>query len=60
MWEQTFFQTMGIPIVSGRSFGPQDTGTSQGRHHQPGAGKNDFATVNPIGKTFELGRNHAG
>jgi len=51
----TFFQTMGIPIVAGRSFGPQDTATSQkvGIVNQALA-KQRFPNTNPIGKRFRI------
>ena len=51
-----FFQAMGIPIVAGRSFGAQDTPSSQ-----PVAVINKslaherFAGVNPVGKRFRFG-----
>jgi len=50
----SFFQTMGIPIVSGRNFGAQDTATSQ-----PVAIINQslarlrFHNMNPVGKRFQ-------
>jgi len=48
-----FFQTMGIPIISGRGFGAQDTASSQkvGVINQALA-KKRFANVNPLGKRF--------
>jgi predicted permease len=51
-----FFQTLGIPIVAGRSFGPQDTATSVkvGVINQSLARKR-FPGVNPIGKRFASG-----
>ena len=50
-----FFQTMGIPIVAGRSFGPQDTETSSkvGIINQALARKR-FPNVNPVGKRFQI------
>jgi predicted permease len=52
----TFFATMGIPIISGRSFGPQDTGTSEkvGIINQALA-KVRFPYMNPVGKRFKTG-----
>ena len=52
----TFFATMGIPIISGRSFGPQDTGTSEkvGIINQALA-KLRFPYMNPVGKRFKTG-----
>lgn len=52
----TFFATMGIPIVSGRSFGPQDTGTSEkvGIINHALA-KERFPGVNPVGRRFKAG-----
>jgi predicted permease len=51
-----FFQALGIPIIAGRSFGPQDTATS------PKVGiinerlaKTRFPGQNPLGKTFTIG-----
>jgi predicted permease len=52
----TFFQTLGIPILAGRSFGPQDTATSLkvGIINQELA-KTRFPGQNPLGKTFTIG-----
>jgi predicted permease len=52
----TFFATMGIPIISGRSFGPQDRVTSEkvGIVNQALA-KVRFAGMNPVGKRFKMG-----
>jgi predicted permease len=49
----TFFQTLGIPILSGRSFGPQDTAKSPrvGIINQALA-KKRFPNINPLGKRF--------
>jgi predicted permease len=49
-----FFRTLGIPIVAGRSFGPQDTSTSPkvGIINQALARKR-FPNSNPIGKRFK-------
>ena len=48
-----FFQTLGIPIISGRGFGVQDTASSQrvGIINQVLA-KKRFPNVNPLGKRF--------
>ena len=48
-----FFETMGISILRGRSFGPQDTSTSQkvGIINESLA-KKKFPNMNPIGKRF--------
>jgi predicted permease len=48
-----YFATMKIPMVAGRGFTPQDTGTSMrvGVINQALA-KQDFPGKNPIGKTF--------
>ena len=52
-----FFQTMGIAMLAGRSFGPEDTATSQkvGIINQALARKR-FPNVNPIGKRFKADR----
>ena len=49
----TFFKVLGIPIVGGRSFGSQDTSTSQrvGIINESLA-KKRFPNMNPIGKRF--------
>jgi predicted permease len=48
-----FFQTMGIPMIGGRSFGPQDTGTSQSvAIINQALAKKRFPNQNPIGKRF--------
>jgi len=53
-----FFETMGIPMISGRSFGPQDTATSQraGIINQALA-KKRFPNTNPVGKRFRTDGN---
>jgi predicted permease len=52
----SFFETMGIPIIGGRGFGPQDTATSE---HvaviNQALAKKRFPGVNPIGKKFKNG-----
>jgi predicted permease len=52
-----FFQTMGIGMVAGRSFGPGDTASSQkvGIINQALA-KKRFPNMNPIGKRFKADR----
>jgi predicted permease len=52
----TFFATMGIPIIRGRSFGPQDNATSEkvGIVNQALA-KVRFAGMNPVGMRFKMG-----
>ena len=52
-----FFPTLGIPIVAGRGFGPQDTSTSPkvGIINQSLARKR-FPNTNPIGKRFKADR----
>jgi predicted permease len=48
-----FFQTMGIPIIGGRSFGPQDTASSQPvAIINQALAKKRFPNQNPIGKRF--------
>jgi predicted permease len=50
----TFFQSMGIPIVSGRSFGPQDTASSQPvAIINQALAKKRFPNMNPVGKRFK-------
>ncbi len=52
-----FFPTLGIPIVAGRGFGPQDTSTSTkvGIINQSLARKR-FPNTNPLGKRFKADR----
>jgi predicted permease len=51
-----FFDTLGIPIVSGRAFGAQDTATSPkvGMINESLA-KSRYPNQNPIGKRFSIG-----
>jgi predicted permease len=49
----TFFQAMGIPIVSGRGFGPQDTATSQRvAIINESLAKKRFPNMNAVGMRF--------
>lgn len=51
-----FFEVMGIPIVGGRSFGPQDTATSpKVAIINKALAKKRFPNVNPVGKRFLTG-----
>jgi predicted permease len=51
-----FFASMGIPIVAGRPFGPQDTATSpKVAIINQSLARKRFANVNPIGKEFKTG-----
>jgi len=53
----SFFPTMGIPIVAGRGFGPQDTATSQKvAVINQALAKERFPNVNPVGKRFRADR----
>jgi predicted permease len=51
-----FFKTLGIPILAGRPFGPQDTATSPkvGIINESLA-KKRFPNQNPVGKSFTIG-----
>jgi len=52
----TFFETMGIPIIGGRSFGRQDTAISQKvAIVNQALAKKRFPNMSPIGKRFETG-----
>jgi predicted permease len=52
---QSFFATMGIPILSGRPFGLQDTSTSPGAAVISRAlAQREFAGKNPIGASFRM------
>jgi predicted permease len=49
----SFFGTMGIPILEGRSFGPQDTASSQKvAVVNQSLAKKRFPNTNPVGKRF--------
>jgi predicted permease len=51
-----YFKAMQIPIVAGRSFGPQDTATSQKvAIISESVARNLFPTGSPIGRTYFLG-----
>jgi len=54
-----FFETMGIPMIAGRAFGPQDTRDSAkiGIINQSLA-RTRFPGQNPIGKFFKTSMNH--
>ncbi|HTX77556.1 MAG TPA: ABC transporter permease [Terracidiphilus sp.] len=48
-----FFETMGIPIIAGRGFGPQDTATSQKvAVINQALARSRFPGQNPIGRRF--------
>ena len=52
----TFLETMGIPLVSGRSFGQQDTAASQKvAIINQALAKKRFPNANPVGKQFKDG-----
>ena len=55
-----FFPTLGIPIVGGRGFGPQDTSTSPkvGVINQSLARKR-FPNINPVGRRFKADRENS-
>jgi predicted permease len=54
-----FFSTYGIRVVAGRAFGGNDSPTSRKvAIVNESLAKKYFAHTNPIGKTFEEGRNH--
>lgn len=51
-----FFQAMGIPIIAGRGFGPQDTASSTlVAVINQSLARERFAGVNPVGKRFRFG-----
>jgi predicted permease len=51
-----FFASMGIPIIAGRPFGPQDTATSpKVAIINQSLSRKRFANANPIGKEFKTG-----
>jgi predicted permease len=52
----TFFETMGIPMIAGRSFGPQDTASSQKvAIINQALAKKRFSSMNPVGRRFKTG-----
>jgi predicted permease len=52
----TFFKTMGISMTAGRSFGPQDTASSQKvAIINQALAKKRFPNMNPLGKRFKTG-----
>jgi predicted permease len=51
-----FFKTMQIPLIAGRTFGPQDTATSQNvAILSEGMARKLFPAGSPIGRTYSLG-----
>jgi predicted permease len=52
----SFFETMGIPIIAGRGFGPQDTASS---HRvaiiNQALAKKRFPNMDPVGRRFQTG-----
>ena len=51
-----FFQTLGIPIIAGRSFGPQDTATSpEVAIINQSLARSRFPHGNPVGKRLRFG-----
>jgi len=57
----SFFSTMGIPIVAGRAFDAQDTATSaKVAIINQSLARKRFPNVNPIGKEFKTGDDAAG
>ncbi|HWA94684.1 MAG TPA: ABC transporter permease [Terracidiphilus sp.] len=58
---RTFFKTLGIPILAGRGFGPQDTATSpRVAVINEALAKKRFPGQNPIGKSFHANRDGKG
>lgn len=56
-----FFQTMGIPIVAGRSFGLQDTETSRKvAIINESLARKRFPRMNPLGKRFQFSEEKTG
>ncbi len=52
----TFFETMGIPMIAGRDFGPQDTGSSlKVAVINQALAKKRFPHTDPVGKRFKTG-----
>jgi predicted permease len=52
----TFFETMGIPIIDGRGFGPHDTASSQKvAVINEALAKKRFPNTDPLGKRFKTG-----
>jgi predicted permease len=57
----SFFASMGIPIVAGRPFGPQDTATSpKVAIVNQSLVRKRFANTNPVGKEFKTGDDKVG
>jgi predicted permease len=56
-----FFETMGIPILAGRGFGPQDTATSpKVAVINQALARKRFPNVDPIGRRFRTTRKDTG
>jgi predicted permease len=56
-----FFASMGIPIIAGRPFGPEDTATSaKVAIINQSLARKRFANTNPIGKEFKTGDDKLG
>jgi predicted permease len=54
-----FFETFGIPIVTGRGFDTSDTATSRKvAVISEGLARKYFPNVSPVGRTFETGGDH--
>jgi predicted permease len=54
-----FFSTFGIPVVAGRGFDSSDTSTSRKvAVVNETLAKTYYPNQNPVGKTFQAGRNH--
>ena len=52
----SFFETMGIPIIAGRGFGPQDTASSQRvAIINQALAKKRFPNMDPVGRRFQTG-----
>jgi predicted permease len=57
----SFFPTMGIPMIAGRAFGPLDTATSpKVAVINQGLARKRFPNENPIGKLFKTGDDNSG
>jgi predicted permease len=57
----SFFATLGIPMIAGRAFGPEDTATSpKVAIINQSLARKRFPNVNPIGKEFKTGDDTVG